>query len=107
MISDSLEGVSLNSYLTRVLDQASTIPSRAEVVRRLQDRGNLVPVGRSLPDTVELIHELREERDRELMALSAYDAAYVSVAEALDAPLFARDTRLARTANEYVECHLV
>lgn len=39
--------------------------------------------------------------------LSAYDAAYVAVAEALEAPLFTRDRRLATTAADYVECHLV
>lgn len=62
------EGVSLNSYLKKMLDQAAAIPSRAEVVRRLKERGNLIPIDHSRPDTVELIHELREERDRELMA---------------------------------------
>lgn len=49
-------------------------------------------------------------RDRMLVlghSLSAYDAAYVAVAEALDAPLLTRDARLARTAADYVECHLV
>ena len=39
--------------------------------------------------------------------LSAYDAAYVAVAEALEAPLFTRDRRLATTAAEYVECRVV
>lgn len=62
------EGVSLNSYLKRVLDQAAAIPSRAEVLHRLQERGNLIPVGGSRPDTVELIHELRDARDRERLA---------------------------------------
>lgn len=39
--------------------------------------------------------------------LTAYDAAYVVVAEALDAPLITRDARLARTALDYVDCRLV
>lgn len=62
------EGVSLNSYLKRMLDRAAAVPSRAEVVRRLQERGNLASVDHSRPDTVELLHEVRAERDRELMA---------------------------------------
>lgn len=39
--------------------------------------------------------------------LTAYDAAYVVVAEALDAPLITRDARLAKTASDFVECHLI
>lgn len=39
--------------------------------------------------------------------LTAYDAAYVVVAEALQAPLVTRDAPLARTASDFVECHLV
>ena len=39
--------------------------------------------------------------------LSAYDAAYVAAAEALEAPLLTRDARLARTAADLVECRLV
>jgi predicted nucleic acid-binding protein len=39
--------------------------------------------------------------------LSAYDAAFVAVAEVLDAPLYTRDRRLAATASDVVECHVV
>ncbi len=35
--------------------------------------------------------------------LSAYDAAYVALAEALDCPLLTRDARLARSAGHDVE----
>lgn len=61
------QGVSLNAYLKDVLEQAAVIPSRAEVIRRLQERGNLTPSESSLPGTVEIIDEIRQERDRELM----------------------------------------
>jgi predicted nucleic acid-binding protein len=37
--------------------------------------------------------------------LSAYDAAYVALAEALDAPLLTADDRLARAASRY--CQIV
>jgi predicted nucleic acid-binding protein len=39
--------------------------------------------------------------------LSAYDAAYVALAEALDAPLLTRDRRLARAANHHARVELV
>lgn len=61
------EGLSLNAYVKKVLEEAAAIPSRAEVIRRLRERGNLIP-SMSSSDTVELIRELREERDRELMS---------------------------------------
>jgi predicted nucleic acid-binding protein len=39
--------------------------------------------------------------------LSAYDAAYVTLAEALDAPLLTRDRRLAAAAGHHAEIELV
>jgi predicted nucleic acid-binding protein len=39
--------------------------------------------------------------------LSAYDAAYVALAEALDAPLITRDRRLAATARHRARIELV
>ena len=39
--------------------------------------------------------------------LSAYDAAYVALAEALDAVLLTRDKRLARPAGHYAQIELV
>ncbi|HEU4807624.1 MAG TPA: type II toxin-antitoxin system VapC family toxin, partial [Homoserinimonas sp.] len=35
--------------------------------------------------------------------LSAYDAAYVALAEAMDAPLLTADRRMARAASRYCE----
>ena len=39
--------------------------------------------------------------------LTAYDAAYVALAEALDAPLLTRDQRLAATAGHHARVELV
>lgn len=38
--------------------------------------------------------------------LTAYDAAYVALAEALECPLVTRDTRLARSSGHSVEIHI-
>lgn len=59
-------GLSLNAYLKSILEQAGRRPTRAEVIQRLKERGNIIPVDPSMPSTVEIIHELREEREREL-----------------------------------------
>jgi predicted nucleic acid-binding protein len=39
--------------------------------------------------------------------LTAYDAAYVALAEALDAPLLTRDRRLAAAAGHHVQIELI
>ena len=39
--------------------------------------------------------------------LTAYDAAYVALAEALDAPLLTRDRRLAAAASHFAQVELV
>lgn len=39
--------------------------------------------------------------------LTAYDAVYVALAEALDAPLLTRDRRLAKAAGHYAGMELV
>lgn len=60
------QGLSLNAYVKKVLEEAAAIPSRSEVIRRLRERGNLLPPASSSV-TAELIRELRDEHDRELM----------------------------------------
>ena len=51
----------------------------------------------------ELVSRIWELRD----SLTAYDAAYVALAEALDAPLVTRDTRLARTCGHRARIELI
>ena len=55
------QGLSLNAYVKKVLEEAAAIPSRSEVIRRLRERGNLLPPASSSV-TAELIRELRDER---------------------------------------------
>lgn len=55
------EGVSLNSLLRRVLEREARLPSRAEVIRNLRSRGDLVA-----GSSVDLIWAAREERDADL-----------------------------------------
>lgn len=52
-------------------------------------------------------HDLFLPRIWELRhAVTAYDAAYVALAEALAAPLWTRDARLASTAGRYAQIEL-
>ena len=51
----------------------------------------------------ELVPRIWELRD----SLTAYDAAYVALAEALEAPLVTRDARLARTRGHRARIELV
>lgn len=52
------EGVSLNTLLRRLLDDAAVRPSRAEVLARIAARSE-----RSSVSSVDLVRELREGRD--------------------------------------------
>jgi predicted nucleic acid-binding protein len=79
----------------------------AQVLRRFQLRGEL-SAGRgdqALRDLADLAlarypHQLLLPRIWQLRAaLTAYEAAYVALAEALDAPLLTFDERLARTGG--------
>ena len=58
------KGVSLNSYLRDLRAQDATVPLRATVLRRLRERGRLLP--EEGPSAVEVLREAREERDRQL-----------------------------------------
>jgi predicted nucleic acid-binding protein len=78
-----------------------------QIVRRYQRLGDLTAErGQSaIADLVDLplerfTHRPLLERMWEMRAnLTAYDAAYVALAEALDAPLLTRDARLARAVH--------
>ena len=63
------EGVSLNTLLKRLLGQAAQVPSRAEVLRRISERGDLLPP--TAPVTTNLIREMRDDRDEELFRRTA------------------------------------
>ena len=55
-----------------------------------------------------LTHDLLLPRIWQLQpCLTAYDAAYVALAEALDAPLITRDAALARTRDHRARVQLI
>ena len=56
------EGLSLNAYLVRLLDQEASTPTMAEVLDRIAQRERVAGIS-----AVDAIHEAREERDRQLM----------------------------------------
>ncbi|MDO5677873.1 MAG: hypothetical protein Q4G35_10255 [Propionibacteriaceae bacterium] len=55
------EGVSLNTLLRQLLERESLLPSRADVLARLRERGDLVDA-----PSVDLVWNTREERDADL-----------------------------------------
>ncbi|HVY35506.1 MAG TPA: type II toxin-antitoxin system VapC family toxin [Caulobacteraceae bacterium] len=87
----------------------------AQVVRRYVAKGEIDGErGRlALADLADLSlrrypHDMLLARIWDLRAnLTAYDAAYVALAEALDAPLLTRDQRLAVAAGHYAQVVLV
>jgi predicted nucleic acid-binding protein len=87
----------------------------AQVVRRYAAAGEIDPErGRAaLVDLADLPlrhypHDFLLPRVWELRNnLTAYDAVYVALAEALDAPLFTRDQRLAAAAGHFARVELV
>ncbi|MFN2387539.1 MAG: type II toxin-antitoxin system VapC family toxin [Thermoanaerobaculia bacterium] len=86
----------------------------AQVLRRYLGQGDLSEqrAAESLRDFLDLSvarypHEPFLPRIWQLRAnLTAYDAAYVALAEALDAPLVTRDARLARAAGHEARIEL-
>jgi predicted nucleic acid-binding protein len=102
------------TLMTRVLERESGLfaPELMDVevvqtVRRYQRLGELTAEHgqRAIDDLIDLPVERYSHRPLlarmwELRAnLTAYDAAYVALAEALDAPLVTRDGRLARAPH--------
>jgi predicted nucleic acid-binding protein len=87
----------------------------AQVVRRYAAIGDIDPErGRAaLADLADLPvyrypHDLLLPRIWELRHnLTAYDAAYVALAEALDVPLITRDRRLANAAGHHARVELI
>ncbi len=87
----------------------------ASVVRRLAGRGEIDAArGRLMLDA---LRDLPLERHAHALLLpriwhlrenvTAYDAAYVALAEILDAPLLTRDARLARAAGHLIAVELI
>ncbi len=87
----------------------------AHVVHRFERLGEITSrkASEALQDLVHLTlqrhgHAVLLGRVRELRhSCSTYDAAYVALAEALDAPLLTRDARLARSHGHRVRIELV
>lgn len=55
------QGVSLNSYLKRLLVQEAAAPLRAEMVERLRARGDLLEEGQD--PSADLVRSMRQSRD--------------------------------------------
>ncbi len=87
----------------------------AQVLRRYAGRGDVgaVRCRAALSDLIDLPltrypHDFLLPRVWEMRGnLTAYDAVYVALAEALDAPLLTRDRRLARAAGHRARIELV
>ena len=87
----------------------------AQVVRRYAAAGEIDPErgGAALADLTDFplnryAHDFLLPRVWELRNnLTAYDAVYVALAEALDAPLLTRDRRIAAAAGHYARVELV
>lgn len=83
----------------------------ASTLRRLERMGALAPnEARDVLDQWATLDIVRHPAEPLLVRiwnlrhnLSAYDGAYVALAEALDAPLLTADTRMARAARRYCE----
>ncbi len=84
--------------LRRFVRVGSMHPSRGlEAIRVFMD----FPIERY--DHITLLERIWELRDN----MTAYDASYVALAEALPAKLLTRDARLASVASHYIRVHLV
>lgn len=106
----------------RLLDQAESLHAPhlldievAQVLRRFAAAGELTATrGREALNDLDALpitrypHDILLPRIWELRAnLTAYDAAYVALAEALDAPLLTTDARLARAPGHRARVELM
>lgn len=67
-------GMSLNSYLQGLLAADAALPSRAEVIERLRERGDLIAGDDPTGTVLDQLRRSREERTRHLMELSSADS---------------------------------
>lgn len=87
----------------------------SQVIRRYTAAGELTPERgfQAIEDLMEFrfsrySHEILLPRIWELRAnITAYDAAYVALAEVLDAPLLTRDAKLARSPGSIARIELI
>ncbi len=105
----AIAGMSLSDYLLREIRAVAQVIRRYAANRDINDeRGRAVLADlaefplRRYPHDFLLPHiwELRNNR-------TAYDAAYVALAEAIDAPLLTRDRHLAGAARPFAPVELI
>jgi predicted nucleic acid-binding protein len=117
-----LGGVSAQPAVTRLLDEQETLHAPhlldveiAQVLRRYVARGAMSAARgkQALEDYLDL-RITRHPTEPLLMRIwelranvTAYDAAYVALAEALDAPLVTADARLARSSGLRARIELI
>ena len=90
--------IEVTQTLRRLAQSAALLPARAQLA--LTDFGDLAIERHAHPALLRRIWALRA-------AMSAYDGAYVALAEALAAPLLTCDGRLARAHGHTAEIELI
>lgn len=66
------QGSSLNAFLRDLLTRQAELPLRSEVIRRLRDRGDLLPPGEG-SSSADDIRAAREEREEQLVRAADHD----------------------------------
>jgi predicted nucleic acid-binding protein len=90
--------IEITQVLRRLVRQKAITPSRA--VQALEDLANLLMERHDHQPLVQRMWQLRD-------SLSAYDGAYVALAEALAAPLLTCDAKLAGTHGHRAKIELI
>lgn len=93
-----LAAIEVLSAFRSLVQRADISPERAEAA--IVDLANLPATRHAVEPFLPRIWELRHN-------LTAYDAAYVALAEALDAPLLTADRRMARASEHAAEVQLI